>query len=61
MHNKLDTIYTTVTGILSIELFTDMSPADWASVYGFFCQSLVATAAIGKLMLDYYDKKRGKN
>ena len=58
MHKNIDTVLTGFTSICTIQLFH--SAQDVANIYSLFVQSLVATAAIGKLMFDYY-KHKNKN
>lgn len=58
MHKNIDTILTGFTSICTIQLFH--SAQDVANIYSLFVQSLVATAAIGKLMFDYYKHKQKK-
>jgi len=55
MHKNIDTVLTGFTSICTIQLFH--SAQDVANIYSLFVQSLVATAAIGKLMFDYYKHK----
>ena len=55
MHKNIDTVLTGFTSICTIQLFN--SAQDVANIYSLFVQSLVATAAIGKLMFDYYKHK----
>lgn len=58
MHKNIDTILTGFTSICTIQLFH--TAQDVANIYSLFVQSLVATAAIGKLVFDYIkhrDKK----
>jgi hypothetical protein len=56
MHKNVDTILTGFTSICTIQLFN--TAADVTTVYSLFVQSLVATAAIGKLLFDYYKHKK---
>jgi hypothetical protein len=58
MHKNIDTILTGFTSICTIQLFH--SAEDVTAVYSLFVQSLVAIAAIGKLLFDYY-KHKNKN
>lgn len=58
MHKNIDTVLTGFTSICTIQLFH--TAQDVANMYSLFVQSLVATAAIGKLVFDYIkhrDKK----
>lgn len=58
MHKNIDTVLTGFTSICTIQLFH--TAQDVANIYSLFVQSLVATAAIGKLVFDYIkhrDKK----
>ena len=59
MHKNIDTILTGFTSICTIQLFN--TAQDVANMYSLFVQSLVATAAIGKLILDYYKHKANKD
>jgi len=54
----LDTGFTTLTSICTIQLFS--SPAEAQAVYTLFVQSLVATAGIGKILYDVFISKRKK-
>jgi hypothetical protein len=58
MHKNIDTLLTGFTSICTIQLFH--SAEDVTTVYSLFVQSLVAIAAIGKLLFDYY-KHKAKN
>lgn len=58
MHKNIDTVLTGFTSICTIQLFH--SAQDVANIYSLFVQSLVATAAIGKLVFDYYKHKENK-
>lgn len=58
MHKNVDTILTGFTSICTIQLFH--TAQDVANIYSLFVQSLVATAAIGKLIFDYYKHKERK-
>jgi hypothetical protein len=55
MHKNLDTVLTGFTSICTIQLFN--TTQDVINIYSLFVQSLVATAAIGKLLFDYYKHK----
>lgn len=55
MQKILDTGFTAVTSICTIQLFNNL--ADVQAIYSLFVQSLVATAAIGKLMFDVVNKQ----
>lgn len=55
MHKNLDTVLTGFTSICTIQLFS--TTQDVINIYSLFVQSLVATAAIGKLLFDYYKHK----
>jgi hypothetical protein len=55
MHKNIDTILTGFTSICTIQLFH--TAQDVTTIYSLFVQSLVATAAIGKLLFDYYKHK----
>jgi len=59
MHKNLDTVLTGFTSICTIQLFNSVE--DITAIYSLFVQSLVATAAIGKLLFDYYKHKDSKN
>jgi len=52
-----DTILTGFTSLCTIKFFN--SPSDIQAIYSMFVQSLVATAAIGKLLYDYQNGKKG--
>jgi len=56
MHKNIDTILTGFTSICTIELFH--TAQDVTAIYSLFVQSLVAIAAIGKLLFDYYKHKK---
>ena len=56
MHKNLDTLLTGFTSICTIQLFN--TTQDVVGMYSLFVQSLVATAAIGKLLLDYIKHKK---
>jgi hypothetical protein len=58
MQKILDTGFTAITSICTIQLFNNLS--DVQAIYSLFVQSLVATAAIGKLMFDVVNKKNEK-
>ena len=58
MHKNIDTILTGFTSICTIQLFH--TAQDVATIYSLFVQSLVATAAIGKLLFDYYKHKENE-
>ena len=58
MHKNIDTILTGFTSICTIQLFH--TAQDVANIYSLFVQSLVATAAIGKLIFDYYKHKENR-
>lgn len=55
MQKNVDTVLTGFTSICTIQLFNSVE--DIEAVYSLFVQSLVATAAIGKLLIDYYKHK----
>lgn len=55
MQKNLDTVLTGFTSICTIQLFNNVE--DITAIYSLFVQSLVATAAIGKLLFDYYKHK----
>lgn len=55
MHKNIDTILTGFTSICTIQLFH--TAQDVTTIYSLFVQSLVATAAIGKLVFDYIKHK----
>ena len=55
MQKNLDTVLTGFTSICTIQLFNSVE--DITAIYSLFVQSLVATAAIGKLLFDYYKHK----
>jgi len=56
MQNKfLDTIFTAFTSVCSIQLFSSLE--DIQVVYSMFVQSLVATAAIAKILYDFSQRK----
>lgn len=54
----LDTILTGFTSLCTIQLFS--SASEIQAIYSMFVQSLVATAAIGKLVYDYLKAKEEK-
>lgn len=58
MHKNIDTILTGFTSICTIQLFH--TAQDVTTMYSLFVQSLVATAAIGKLLFDYYNYRNDK-
>jgi hypothetical protein len=56
MQNKfLDTIFTAFTSVCSIQLFSSLE--DIQAIYSMFVQSLVATAAIAKILYDIAEKQ----
>jgi len=56
MQNRfLDTIFTAFTSVCSIQLFSSLE--DIQVVYSMFVQSLVATAAIAKILYDFSQRK----
>jgi hypothetical protein len=56
MQNRiLDTIFTAFTSVCSIQLFSSLE--DIQAIYGMFVQSLVATAAIAKILYDFSQRK----
>ena len=59
MSKNVDTVLTGFTSICTIQFFNSVE--DIEVVYSLFVQSLVATAAIGKLLFDYYKHKDYKN
>jgi len=50
-----DTVFTGATSVGTITLFGIISIE---SVYSMFCSSMVATAAIGKLLYDFLEYRR---
>jgi hypothetical protein len=58
MHKNLDTVLTGFTSICTIQFFN--TTQDVVNVYSLFVQSLVATAAIGKILIDYYKHKNNE-
>ncbi len=58
MHKNLDTVLTGFTSICTIQFFN--TTQDVVNVYSLFVQSLVATAAIGKILIDYYKNKNNE-
>lgn len=55
LQKLLDTVFTGATSVGTIQLFS-MLPIE--SIYSMFCSSLVATAAIGKLLYDFLEYRR---
>ena len=56
MQKNIDTVLTGFTSICTIQFFNSLE--DITAIYSLFVQSLVATAAIGKLLIDYYKQKK---
>jgi hypothetical protein len=54
-----DIAYTAFTGICSIRLFVSVS--DMEAIYSMFVQSLIGTAAIGKILWDILSSKQKKD
>jgi hypothetical protein len=55
--SHLDTLLTGFTSICTIKLFSNFSAGDIQAIYSMFVQSLVAIAAIGKLLYDFLSRK----
>lgn len=57
-NKALDTILTSTAGIAGIQIIGSLQ--DFQDIYGLFVQSLIATAAIGRLTYDIVYRKKDK-
>jgi hypothetical protein len=58
INRTLDTLLTSTAGIAGVELVSNLQ--DFQDIYGLFVQSLIATAAIGRLTYDIVYRKKDR-
>jgi hypothetical protein len=58
INKTLDTLLTSTAGIAGVELVSNLQ--EFQDIYGLFVQSLIATAAIGRLTYDIVYRKKDR-